>query len=101
MQQYAPRTWPFPDRNTDTIKLTHYPPPHRNDCETIWHLVFAQGTPNCEPIYFEGCEELRVSWSRRFEEPIELPEGRKLRTLAEAMAWLAQESPKSEHKIYE
>jgi len=40
-----------------------------------------------------------MSWSRRFEEPIELPDGRKLRTLAEAMAWLAKEIPKSEHKM--
>ena len=40
-----------------------------------------------------------VSWSRRFEEPIELPDGRKLKTLAEAMAWLAKEVPKSEHKM--
>jgi hypothetical protein len=39
-----------------------------------------------------------VSWSRRFEEPIELPDGRKLKTLAEAMARLAKEIPKSEHK---
>jgi hypothetical protein len=30
-----------------------------------------------------------------FEEPIELPDGRKLKTLAEAMAWLAKEIPKS------
>jgi len=37
-----------------------------------------------------------VSWARRFEEPVELPDGRKLRTLAEAMAWLAKEIPKSE-----
>jgi len=40
-----------------------------------------------------------VSWSRRFEEPIELPDGRKLKTLAEAIAWLAKEVPKSEHKM--
>jgi hypothetical protein len=40
-----------------------------------------------------------VSWSRPFEEPIELPDGRKLKTLAEAMAWLAKEIPKSEHKM--
>jgi hypothetical protein len=40
-----------------------------------------------------------VSWSRRFEEPIELPDGRKLKTLAEAIAWLAKEGPKSEHKM--
>jgi hypothetical protein len=37
-----------------------------------------------------------LSWSRRFEDPIELPDGRKLKTLAEAMAWLAKEVPKSE-----
>ena len=37
--------------------------------------------------------------SRRFEEAIELPDGRKLKTLAEAMAWLAKEIPKSEHKM--
>jgi hypothetical protein len=40
-----------------------------------------------------------VFWSRRFEEPIELPDGRKLKPLAEAMAWLAKEIPKSEHKM--
>ena len=40
-----------------------------------------------------------MSWSRRFEEPIELPDGRKLKTLAEAMASLAKEIPKSEHKM--
>jgi len=40
-----------------------------------------------------------VSWSRHFEEPIELPDGRKLKTLAEAMAWLARETPKSEHTM--
>src|SRR5258705_9889964 len=47
-------------------------------------------------FYLRSCV---VSWSRRFEEPIELPDGRKLRTLAEAMAWLAKEIPKSEHKM--
>jgi hypothetical protein len=40
-----------------------------------------------------------VSWSRRFGEPILLPDGRKLKTLAETMAWLAKEIPKSEHKM--
>ena len=40
-----------------------------------------------------------MSWSRRFDEPIELPDGRKLKILAEAMAWLAKEIPKSEHKM--
>jgi hypothetical protein len=43
--------------------------------------------------------EFRVSWSRRFEEPILLPDGRKLRTLREAINWLAKEVPKSEHKM--
>jgi hypothetical protein len=38
-------------------------------------------------------------WSRRFDEPIELPDGRKLRTLKEAIAWLAKEIPKSEHTL--
>jgi len=28
-----------------------------------------------------------------------LPDGRKLKTLAETMAWLAKEIPKSEHKM--
>jgi hypothetical protein len=36
-------------------------------------------------------------WKRKFDEPIELPDGRKLRTLQEAIAWLAKEIPKSEH----
>jgi hypothetical protein len=40
-----------------------------------------------------------VSWSRRFDEPILLPDGRKLRTLREAINWLAKEIPKSEHKM--
>ena len=35
---------------------------------------------------------------RSFEEPIALPDGRKLKTFAEAMAWLSKEIPKSEHK---
>jgi hypothetical protein len=47
-------------------------------------------------FYLRSCV---VSWSRRSEEPIELPDGRKLKTLAEAMAWLAKEIPKSEHKM--
>jgi hypothetical protein len=38
-------------------------------------------------------------WQRKFEEPIVLPDGRKLKTLAEAMAWLAKDVPKSEHKM--
>lgn len=40
-----------------------------------------------------------MSWSRRFEEPTLLPDGRKLRTLAETMARLAKEVPKSERKM--
>jgi hypothetical protein len=38
-----------------------------------------------------------VSWSRRFEEPIKLPDGRTLKTLAEAINWLAKTM--SEHKM--
>ena len=36
-------------------------------------------------------------WSRKFDEPIILPNGKKLRTLKEAIAWLAKGVPKSEH----
>jgi hypothetical protein len=43
--------------------------------------------------------ELRLSWSRRFEEPILLPDGRKLRTLRDAITWLAKEVPEREHKL--
>ena len=35
----------------------------------------------------------------RFDEPIELLDGRKLRTFKEAIAWLAKEIPKSEHTM--
>ena len=38
-----------------------------------------------------------VPWSRRFDEPIKLPDGGKLVTLKDAIAWLAKEVPKSEH----
>jgi hypothetical protein len=40
-----------------------------------------------------------MSWLRRFDEPIELPDGRKLLTLNEAIAFLAKEIPKSEHTL--
>jgi hypothetical protein len=36
-------------------------------------------------------------WSRRFDEPIILPNGKKLLTLKDAIAWLAKEIPKSGH----
>jgi hypothetical protein len=36
---------------------------------------------------------------RRFDEPILLPDDRKLRTLREAINWLAREISKSEHKM--
>ena len=36
----------------------------------------------------------RMSWSLKFDDPVALPDGRRLKTLAEAMAWLAKrESP--------
>jgi hypothetical protein len=40
-----------------------------------------------------------VSWSLRFDEPILLPDGRKLHTLRQAINWLAKEIPKSEHRL--
>jgi hypothetical protein len=39
------------------------------------------------------------SWKSKFDEPVELPDGRKLRTLAEAIVWLAKEIPRSEHGL--
>jgi len=38
-------------------------------------------------------------WQRRFDEPIKLPNGKKLRTLKEAIAWLAKEVPPAEHTM--
>ena len=38
-----------------------------------------------------------MSWSRRFDEAIVLPNGKKLLMLKDAIAWLAKEVPKSEH----
>jgi hypothetical protein len=37
-----------------------------------------------------------VSWLREFDEPIETPDGKQLRTLREAVAYLAKTVPKSE-----
>jgi hypothetical protein len=39
-----------------------------------------------------------VSWSRRFDEPIELPDGTKLTTQQQAVAYLAKAVPKAEQK---
>jgi len=36
-------------------------------------------------------------WPRQFDEPIILPNGKKLFTLKDAIAWLAKEIPKAEH----
>ena len=40
-------------------------------------------------------------WSRRFDEPIILPNGKKLLTLKDAIAWIAKEVPQSEHGMKE
>jgi hypothetical protein len=37
-----------------------------------------------------------VSWSREFEDPIPLPDGTRLKTLREAISYLAKAVPKSE-----
>jgi hypothetical protein len=42
-------------------------------------------------------ERADQGWQRRFDEPIELPDGRELHTLADAIAWLANKIPESEH----
>jgi hypothetical protein len=38
-------------------------------------------------------------WKRAFDEPIKLPDDKKLVTLAHAIAWLAKEVPNSEHAM--
>jgi hypothetical protein len=42
-----------------------------------------------------------VSWLRKFSEPIVLPNGKKLVTLRDAIAWLAKSAPPSEHDTHE
>jgi hypothetical protein len=42
-----------------------------------------------------------VSWSREFEDPIELPDGSQLRTLRKAVAYLAKAIPKAEQDMPE
>jgi hypothetical protein len=42
-----------------------------------------------------------VSWSRKFSEPIELPNGKELVNLQDAIAWLAKSVPASEHDTLE
>ena len=44
---------------------------------------------------------LADGWSRKFSEPIELPNGRRLVTLRDAIAWLAKSVPASEHSAHE
>jgi hypothetical protein len=38
-----------------------------------------------------------VSWSKRFDEPIELPDGTKLVTLRQALEYLVKTIPEAEH----
>lgn len=40
-----------------------------------------------------------MSWSRKFEDPIETPDGKRLNTLREAVAYLAKTVPKSERNM--
>ena len=42
---------------------------------------------------------LADGWSRKFSEPIELPNGETLVTLQDAIAWLAKSVPASEHNV--
>lgn len=38
-------------------------------------------------------------WQRKFDEPIETPDGKRLNTLREAVAYLAKTVPKSERNM--
>lgn len=40
-----------------------------------------------------------MSWSQRFDEPIVLPDGRKLSTLREAIAYLGKTIPEADHDM--
>ena len=40
-----------------------------------------------------------MSWLREFDEPIQTPDGKQLRTLREAVAYLAKTVPKSERDV--
>lgn len=40
-----------------------------------------------------------MSWLREFDEPIQTPDGKQLRTLREAVAYLAKTVPKSERDM--
>ena len=44
---------------------------------------------------------LADDWSRKFSEPIELPNGEKLVSLRDAIAWLARSVPAPEHDDHE
>ncbi len=53
-------------------------------------------------VHHEAAAEakgLMADWSRHFDEPVQLPDGGELRTLQEAIAWLAKEVPKSEQSM--
>jgi hypothetical protein len=41
----------------------------------------------------------RTGWGRKFDDPIELPDGTQLNTLREAIAYLAKTVPKSEREM--
>jgi hypothetical protein len=50
-------------------------------------------------VYLAGDRMPNQSWKSKFDEPIVLPDGRKLRSLKDAIAWLAKEIPNSEHTM--
>jgi len=56
-------------------------PPGIHNTPNLPAPVFSLGILG--PFFIRGVGV--VSWSRRFDEPIELPDGRKLKTLAEAI----------------
>jgi hypothetical protein len=52
----------------------------------------------CQGLHSDACRTIGdrmpdQNWASKFDEPIELPDGRKLRTLKEAIAWLAKIQP--------
>ena len=59
------------------------------------------GPPTSAPTSHCALTEWLKGWARTFDEPIKLPNGGKLFTLKQAIAWLAKEVPKAEHDAAE
>jgi hypothetical protein len=66
-----------------------------------WRNTQGDGPAACPPVYFGICGwGLNLSWKRRFDDPIVLPDGRQLVTLQDAGTYITK-LPKAEHEALE